>query len=283
VTGALPGAVIRIGDLEVQLDERLPSRSATVFRGRTDRSDGEVAVKITSTSDRTLYRERITLQVLRGRGVPVPRVLTSGLLADGAGEVRLCLVLGFLSGAGPTTADGYRRMGSRLAELREHGLACTHLARLSTTVLAQRHTAGVQLLADEFGPARTAWLGGLRIPVGALALAHGDPSPENFVDGPSGGALIDFGAAVHAPTGLDLGRAWVTAQLHRGRPASAPLLEGYAVQAGRLPTDLATWTAVAATQLAVWRCRHRARPEVPPVAAVLNLLDTLRVTGEQQC
>ncbi|MDN5852273.1 MAG: aminoglycoside phosphotransferase family protein, partial [Actinomycetia bacterium] len=220
MTGSRPGAVVRVGDLDVRLVERLPGRSATVFRGHTDRSDAEVVVKIASTSDRMLDRERVTLQALRGRGVPAPRVLTHGLLADGAREVRPCLVLAFLPGTAPATADGYRRMGRRLAELREHGLACTHLARLSATVLAQRHAAGVRQLADELGPARTAWLAGLRVPVGALALTHGDPSPENFVDGPTGGAMIDFGAAVHAPTGLDLGRAWFTTQLCAGRAAS---------------------------------------------------------------
>jgi aminoglycoside phosphotransferase len=275
--------VIWIGDLDVRLVERLPGRSATVFRGHTGRSDVEVVVKIASTSDRSLDRERVTLQALRSRGVPTSWVLTHGLLVDSAREARPCLVLGFLPGTAPTTADGYRRMGRRLAELREHGLACAHLARLSASVLAQRHAAGVRLLADDLGLARTRWLAGLRIPVEALALTHGDPSPENFIDGPTGGAMIDFGAAVLAPTGLDLGRAWVTAQLRAGCAAGSPLLEGYATEAGRLPADLNRWTSIAATQLAVWRHMQRARPQVPPVAGVLDLLDTLRAAGERPC
>lgn len=278
------GQLVPLGDRRLHLTERYSQgRTSAVFRA-IDQSGHDVVLKVAIDVPAAIDRERRVLQALAATGYPAPRPAGHGTLGA---ERRECLLLDHVPGSRPTTVDGYRRLGRRLAELGQARVEARSLSRFTVVPLVWRHRAALDALWPVFGLPLTRYLAAIRLPRTEIRLIHGDPSPDNFLDDPSGGWLIDFGSAAWGPSALDLGRACAVTALEMSgeqrAEATRALVEGYADRAGCPPPDLHPWSVVAATQIAHWRLRNRGRAGVPPVGPVAALLRTAATEGLPWC
>ncbi|MFG1838760.1 phosphotransferase family protein [Micromonospora sp. NPDC049175] len=232
-------------------------RSHRTFRARS--ADGSVVLVKTDGDPAGLTHEFAVLQGLAAAGFPAPLPLALTRIPTIGGRWRLALLLSWVDGTVPNGTAAWRRLGARLAQLHRLPPVPGVPVRLSMTVADLPGS-----VRSAVGERRAMQMMTAASPGDELVLSHGDAGPENFLDHPDGGSLIDFEATCRQPAGADLGRCLflLTDAGRSPSDAGAALLAGYG--AGALPVpELFGWAAREGLRVAVWRRRHAGRPGVP--------------------
>jgi aminoglycoside phosphotransferase len=262
-------------------------RHRVVF-GVDEGSGRAVAAKIELIPG-ALESERRALEWLTAQGGPAPRLHVAGRL-DASGEYpsAVCLVTDRVTGAPPTSADGWDRLGRALARL-------SRLPWQGSDLTALDHRGFLDLHEGRVDDLDQAMRRGLRETLPAvpppyfespLTLTHGDPGPGNFLDDGAAGTLIDWEDAQVSPRGLDLGRAIFIALSGSG-PEGYVAKEGAArasaVARGFLAAaddwspardEMRWWLAVGGVQFAHRRLERAGEPGVLPWLDALTVLET---------
>jgi aminoglycoside phosphotransferase (APT) family kinase protein len=265
-------------------ETRLPGgRSHRAYQARL--SDGATVVVKTDGDSRALRYEFGVLGALEDADHPAPRPLALTQVRDEDGTSKLGLVMSWIEGTTPTGAAGYRRLGTRLAQL--HRLPARPGIPIRPALTVDELPRQVR---TEVGPATAAAILGRPAPADAdVVFSHGDAGPENFVDHPDGGALVDFESACRQPAAADLGRSLFLIADTRGADlaaAVAALRAGYVAGGSFPPQELSGWAAAEGLRVAAWRHRQAGRPGVPDWrAAIATVLRCRRqiAEAEQPC
>ncbi|GAB3845699.1 hypothetical protein GCM10029963_24380 [Micromonospora andamanensis] len=259
-------------------------RSSLVLSGVEPHGGRRLIVKIARSSAHRLATEAQTLSAISTCGVPVPRPVGLDTVTLGNRDAP-CLVLTWCPGHRPQTLPAMIRFGTALARLSRHAACCPHLPKLSATeVLAQHHEA-VDALAEALPASLRRRLRAVSVGPAPSGLLHGDPGPDNFLDTPDGGTLVDLERAAVGPLSLDLARAQAAFELAEPSPEPA-LLSALGMTYRRLvplparPSD--GWWTIAATQLLRWRWDQRHRSDVPNWGLAADRIER-RLAQEQAC
>ncbi|MBB5774979.1 phosphotransferase family protein [Nonomuraea jabiensis] len=245
-------------------------RSHQVYSGVDAQRGNRVVIKLDDSGSGRLDNEYEALRLLAGHAAPVPAVLDKTTW-----QGRTCLVLSHVDGSPSRTAGAYFRLGNALASLATVPAPGDGLRTSPGETIETEHRRRVRNLAlylGETGPI----LAAVTVPRAHHVVTHGDPGPENYLDRPADGTLVDFESAMIAPFGLDLGRALFATALVEGAgaaQANAALLDGYRT-AHALPRrpDLDAWVAIGGTQILAWRVAMSHRPATPPWQAAAEAL-----------
>jgi len=248
-----------------------------VLFGQVVGTGEQVVVKLERVSG-ALERERVALTSLNAQDAPVPRLLAAGT-AVFDGDRLACLATERCAGSAPTTLEGWRRMGSALAQIGGLQLLPAALPLLDLVAFGREHARRVSELSERLAPfVRSVpdWeqLALPQVPDPApLVITHGDPGPGNFLDDGAHGTLIDWEEAHIAPRGLDLARLVFIAMLGAGpdgyvardqQARARAAVHGYRASssdAWRGPRAQARWwLTVAGIQFIHRRCALGGRP-----------------------